>query len=164
MRTPPKVDLQKNCTDISVIIDNLKLALTGTQERIKEIEGNKLKLIILGRSERTELAELKILAIELKKDIETKENLFEEYMHRCIELQEQETLEYKDYLKNGKTIKKQANNYKKDYSLPTEVRNHLKIVLKQDTTNFNTQQKVDYYLALKKEVLMCQQAKTTPQK
>lgn len=137
-RSPKDIDFQKLTTRLQSQIDALKLYVKRLQE---EDEQN---------------PETKIAIPELLNEIDVKEDLLKEYKTFVKQGNKQYEKEIADYKENFKTILKQAKSFKRDYSIPKQLRDHLKEVL---MTNFKAlkglNEKVTYFLALKKEVKMC---------
>lgn len=105
---------------------------------------------------RQEVAYLNIELLSHKTNLETKKKALAEYDRICSNEEKIKEMEQKDFHANWPDVFMKALQFKDDTSLPLELLNHLREVLSLKTDHFDLEQKVAYFLALKKEVQMCQ--------
>lgn len=151
IKAPPPINFKKLTQDIEKQIE----ALTNL---IKSLEEDKQTLIEKDKLTKDEKQYYDFLVAEIidkKQALEAKQNVYNEYLLRVKEVNIAQKAEKEDYNKNFKKVYRQALNLKKDIIIAPELRQHLGKVLKNYNKNFDQEQKILFYLALKKEVNLC---------
>lgn len=125
------------------------------EKDIKELQGKEN----LTSDEIKELEYAKLDLSEMKIAYDTKSIAFQRYLVRVYETDMRKNAELEDFLKNHKAIAQKAISYSKHFRLPNNMKNHLKEILQQNiifANNVPLQARVDYYLALKREIEICE--------
>ena len=102
--------------------------------------------------------QLNYIALDIEainSEIKIKPEVYQEYLERVVMQAQIDQMNVEDYKKNNKEVLKIAHKLKSDMFISKELKDHLKEVLSVDTSNFTGEQKVQFYLALKKEVEVC---------
>ncbi len=125
--------------------------------REKTIE-NKTRLEKIENKSNKHQKELSFAILDLEtieQDLKIKKEVHQEYMERVAMQYLIDCRDKQDYIDNNESVLRAASIFKNDFSLPSELKNHLKEVLSVNTSTFDEEQKVAFYLALKKEVEIC---------
>jgi hypothetical protein len=149
---PEHIDFAKLKQQAQTQLSNLKKLIELMQVDIARLE----KVPVRPNIQDQELAYLKLEIENHRNNLEIKTKAIEEYNQRCIEMEAIRTMELNDFQANWPQVFAKALQFKTDKELPRELTSHLDEVLSLNTDKFNLDQKIDYYLALKKEVQMCQ--------
>lgn len=154
---PKQVDFDK----LSKIMDgqakNMMSVILNLEKDIKILEDKEEKPGLT--DEEKEMLELfRYDLAENKIAYEVKANAYQRYLVRVEEQKIRQQQELKDFVENAKKVFEKATIYSRNYRLPQNLRDHLNEILKQNimfVNNIPLPARVDYYLALKKEVEIC---------
>jgi len=124
----------------------------------KGLLNEELELKAISKLNKQQLIQLSYVQLDLETitaDIKIKQEVFQEYLERTMMQAQIDKMNAEDYKRNNQAVINAAKMLKSDFSVSKELKNHLKEVLSVDTTKFNTEQKISFFLALKKEVEIC---------
>lgn len=150
-KKPDIIDFTALKNALQSVIHDIQKYLNNINPEIIRLE----KLTYRTFKEENDLVWLKIEQNKLNNQLQAKQNLLNEYSFICDNYQLSIEADYKDYTENFKKVRTQAFVCLASDKVPFHLRNHLKQVVKQSISGFSTDQKVAYYLALKKEVEVC---------
>jgi hypothetical protein len=160
LQKPQKIDFNKLREELKNEINLLESFIVLKVEEVNKLIDNKSKLIIpdnLGTNQKEqEIIDKKLGIQELVKELDIKKQVLYEYELRCLEQENKEVSDHDDFTKNFDKVYKKAVEYSQNKDLLPDLKRHLSFVLSIDTSRFDTERKITWYLSLKTEIKMCE--------
>jgi len=160
VKKPRNINFKELAGSMQKQVEALIVLQKNLQED-KEILQNKSEKT---KKDETELANITLLLEEVNHDFTAKQAVLQEYMERTVMQSMIDKRDKDDYLKNNKTVLKAAKLLKNDLFVSIDLKNHLREILSVNTANFNEEQKISWFLALKAEVTICKTYRANHQK
>ena len=132
-----------------------KPKLFDFQKTYNRLESQLTELNTMLKENKRQTAEERFLAIKLETEIEIKNDLMEEYKRRIEENNVREKQESLLFDKERKIVYKRASDLKRNLRLSPMLKRHLSEILKSKSENMERKEEIAYFLALRKEVVMC---------
>ena len=132
-----------------------KPKLFDFQKTYNRLESQLTELNTMLKENKRQTAEERFLAIKLETEIEIKNDLMEEYKRRIEENNVREKQESLLFDKERKIVYKRASDLKRNLRLSPMLKRHLSEILKSKSKNMEGKEEIAYFLALRKEVVMC---------
>jgi len=140
-----KVSMEKQIEALKKTKDNMlteKTRLENIKKALKIEESDQLNWISLDLE-------------KINADIKIKEEVLQEYLERTMMQVAIDKRDKQDWKQNNFSVIKAAKLIKNSLFVSKELKTHLKQVLSVNTSGFNEEQKIAWFLALKKEVEIC---------
>ena len=150
-KRPQRVDFKHNYEKMQKHLQVLNDLLIETRKRNEELE----KVINKDYVEIKEQKKNIIFISEMKDDIKVKAELLEQYKMRHLTYLEQKKAEFTEYKKYYVKTRQVALDFIKNIRLPKNIRTNLRSILNTEIKMYNEDEKIAYFLVLKKEVEMC---------